>query len=100
MVGLEIQVLLDKEKRKEFLQAFDFLSKPPDKNHACVGKTLYENVGEDGRFIWVERWKDLKALKNYLSSDHYRSLLGAIEVLGELVETQLVEFKDLPESIG
>ena len=53
MVGLEIQVMLEKEKRKEFLQAFDLLSKPQDKNHACVGKTLYENVGEDGRFIWL-----------------------------------------------
>ena len=99
MIGLEIRVLLEKEKRKEFLHAFDLLSKPQDKSDACVKKTLYENVGEDGRFIWVEHWKDLKALKNYLSSDHYRSLLGAIEVLGELVETRLVEFKDLPESI-
>jgi hypothetical protein len=35
MVGLEIQVLLEKEKRKEFLQAFDLLSKPPEKSHAC-----------------------------------------------------------------
>ncbi|MBC8431933.1 MAG: antibiotic biosynthesis monooxygenase [Desulfobacterales bacterium] len=93
MVGLELRILLEKEKRKEFLQAFDLLSKPQDKNDACVQKTLYENVGEDGRFIWVERWKDLKALKNYLISDHYRSLLGVIEVLGELEDMQLVEFK-------
>ncbi|NQT69067.1 MAG: antibiotic biosynthesis monooxygenase [Desulfobacteraceae bacterium] len=99
MVGLEIRVLLEKEKRKEFLQAFDLLSKPPEKDDACVAKNLYENVAEDGRFIWVERWKDLKTLNNYMSSDHYRSLLGAIEVLGELVEMQLFEFKDLPESI-
>lgn len=81
------------------MQTFDLLSKPPDKNHACVAKNLYENVAEDGRFIWVERWKDLKTLNNYMSSDHYRSLLGAIEVLGELVEMQVVEFKDISKEL-
>ena len=100
MVGLEIRILLEKEKRREFLYAFNLFSKKPqDKNDACVEKTLYENVGEDGRFVWVEHWTDLRALKNYMSSDQYRSILGAIEVLGELVETQLVEFKDIPKSI-
>ncbi len=66
MVGLELRVLMEKEKRKEFLQAFDLLSKPHDKNDACVEKTLYENVDDDSRFIWVEHWTDLKALKNYV----------------------------------
>jgi quinol monooxygenase YgiN len=99
MFGLQIRVLLEKEKRKEFLQAFDLLSKPQDKNDACVEKNLYENVSEDGHFIWMEQWMDLKALKKYLASDHYRSLLGAIEVLGDLEEIQLVEFKELPESL-
>ena len=99
MVGLELRILMEKGKRKEFLQAFELLSKPHGKNDACVAKALYENVIEDGRFIWIEHWSDLKALKNYLSSNHYRSLMGAIEVLGELEEMRLVEFKDLPESI-
>ena len=53
MVGLEIQVRVAKEKRQEFLQTCDFLSQAKDRIGACVGQTLFEEVGELNRFpMW------------------------------------------------
>jgi quinol monooxygenase YgiN len=100
MVGLEIRVLLEKEKRKEFLHAFGLLSKPHDQDDACVQKTLYENVSEDGCFIWMERWTNLKALQDHLKSEHFRSILGAIEVLGKLENLHLAEYRVPPDDFN
>jgi quinol monooxygenase YgiN len=97
MVGLEIQVQLTKEKRKEFLQAFEFLA---CKSSECIGQYLYEDLGKDNRFLWMERWTNSKALEAHLKSDHFRSLMGAIEVLGELENLQLVKFRGPPDNLG
>jgi len=96
MVGLEIQVQLSKEKRREFLQAFEFLA---CKSSDCIGQYLYEDLNKDNRFLWMERWTNSNALEAHLKSDHFRSVLGAIEVLGELENLQLVEFKASPENL-
>lgn len=90
MVGLEIQVQLSKEKRREFLQAFEFLA---CKSSECIGQYLFEDLGKDNRFLWMERWTNLKALEKHLKSDQFKSLMGAIEVLGELEDLNLVELR-------
>jgi len=96
MVGLKILVQLTKEKRKEFLQAFDFLKR---QSSDCLGQYLYEDLNKDNRFLWMEQWTSSNALEAHLKSDHFRSVLGAIEVLGELENLQLVEFKASPENL-
>ncbi len=96
MVGLEIQVQLAKEKRREFLQAFEFLA---CKSSNCIGQYLYEDLGKDNRFLWMEHWTNLKALENHLKSDQFKSLMGAIEVLGELENLHLVELRAPPDNL-
>ena len=96
MVGLKILVQLTKEKRREFLQAFEFLT---CKSSDCLGQYLYEDINKDNRFLWMERWASSNALDAHLKSDHFRSVLGAIEVLGELENLQLVEFRAPPDNL-
>ncbi len=95
MVGLEIQVRVAKEKRQEFLQTCEFLAQAKDRIHACVGQTLFEEVSETNRFLYVEQWTDSGLVESYLASDRFRTLLGAIEVLGKLEDLRIVEFKQL-----
>jgi quinol monooxygenase YgiN len=96
MVGLEIQILLEKDNRKEFLQAIELLSESQSKIDTCIEQTLFLNSGDDNHFLWLERWADLNALEDYLISDQFRSLQGAIEVLGNLENMHIVEFKATP----
>ena len=95
MVGLEIQVRVAKEKRQEFLQTCEFHAQAKDRIGACVGQTLFEEVGELNRFLYVEQWTDSGLLESYLASDRFRTLLDAIEVLGKLEDLRIVEFKQL-----
>lgn len=96
MVGLKILVQLTKDKRREFLQAFQFLT---CKSSDCIGRYLYEDVNADNRFLWMEQWTNSDALGAHLKSDHFRSVLGAIEVLGQLENLQLVEFRAPPDNL-
>jgi quinol monooxygenase YgiN len=99
MLGLQIRVRMAQDKRREFLQAVDFFSCRPFSSEACTQKKLFEDVGEQTRFLWVEHWTDLKSLETYLRSDRFNSLLGAIDVLGELEDLHMVELKAFPEGI-
>jgi quinol monooxygenase YgiN len=96
MFGFEIQIQLLKGKRKEFLQAFEFLV---DKTSECIGRDLYEDANKDNRFLWAERWTDLKGIEDHMRSDRFKSLLGAIDVLGELEKLQIVEFRAPPDNL-
>ena len=99
MHGLEIRVQLTPDKRREFLQAFEFLSTKQYRSSECIGQSLFEDVAEGRHFLWIEQWTSLKALEDYLKSDQFRSLLGAIEVLGELKNLHLVEFRKPPDNL-
>jgi quinol monooxygenase YgiN len=48
----------------------------------------------------MEWWTNSKALEAHLKSEHFKSLLGAIEVLGELKNLHLVEFRTAPDKLG
>jgi quinol monooxygenase YgiN len=95
MVGLEIQVRVAKDKRQEFLQTCEFLAQAKDRIGAYVGQILFEGVGDPNHFLCVEEWTDSDPLESYLASDRFRTLLGAIEVLGKLEDLRIVEFKQL-----
>jgi quinol monooxygenase YgiN len=96
MIGLEIQIQLLKGKRKEFLHAFEFLS---PESPECIGQILYEDVNKDNRFLWALRWTNLKSLEDHICSDQFKSILGAIEILGELGDLEIIEYKLPPENL-
>ena len=97
MVGVEIHIRLEKEKRYEFLQAVRFCSLKCKEISACIEQMLYENVFEEGRFMWVEHWDNAESLKTHLQSDPFRALLGAVDVLGQIETGFLTELKQLPD---
>jgi len=97
MHGLEIFVLLAKDKRREFLQAIDSFSRRHLERKSCIQKMLFEEIGEQIRFMWVEHWTDLTAFEEYLKSDLFNSLLGTIDVLGEMEGLYLSGLKPFPD---
>lgn len=94
MVGLEIVIRVTKRNRHEFLQAMEFMRHREASGTECC---LYEEIGDSERLLWVERWDDHNALEANLHTEGFRTLLGAIKVLGELENLRLVQFKSLPD---
>lgn len=97
MVGLELVVRIAKDKRQEFMQAFDMLTRLEDRDDACLDQWLFQETEESDRFLWREHWSDSKSLEAYLKTDRFRSLRGAIDVLGILEDLSMVEFKSISD---
>lgn len=95
MVGLEILVQVEANKRQEFLQAFEMLSKLEGRQSACLIQTLYEDIGTPNRFLWVEKWSASEPLEDYVGTDRFKTLLGAVQILGSLEDMRLVETRSL-----
>ena len=93
MVGFQILVKVSPDKRQEFLHTFNLLTRADHRSGQCIGQCLFEDVGETNRFLWSEIWNDSKTMEAHLETDRFRSLLGAIDVLGTLKKMHKVSFK-------
>lgn len=85
MVGFEILVRVDTGKKTEFLQAFELLKRYAHKEKDRLSVDLYSSINEQDVFLWVEHWQMAEALSTYLENNIFRSMMGAIEILGQLV---------------
>lgn len=85
MVGLEILVKIHPEKRVEFIQAFDLMIKRNQLNDSRIELLLFEQLQEQNTFLWLEHWKNIESLTDYYQENKFKSLLGAIEILGQLI---------------
>jgi len=95
MIGLEIFIDIAPGKRQEFLQTAEtLLAERPVVDSACADRAVFEQHGAPNRFLWNENWEDRAALEAHLASAEFRTLLGALRVLGETHDLRIVS----PES--
>jgi len=94
LVGIEIKIEVKPEKRPEFLQAVESLQRAVGDEAACQSQHVYEERGHPNQFLWVERWTGAGEIRARLHSAKFRSLMGAIRVLGTTSELSVVESRD------
>ncbi|MFC1657488.1 antibiotic biosynthesis monooxygenase family protein [Candidatus Moduliflexota bacterium] len=90
MVGLELRIRIKPDKRTEFLQMREMLGGKA-RPEGCVEQKIYEEIEGSNSFLWSERWNTKGPLDEYMKSQDFRMILGAVEVLGELEEQRTVE---------
>jgi quinol monooxygenase YgiN len=97
MVELEILVKISPRKRHEFLQAFALMahkkSRTPGMRHR-TSQSLFEKINEPNCFLWREEWESADRLASYRQSDQFRSLLGAFDILGQLIRIRTHNIKE------
>lgn len=84
MVGLEIIIKIRSDKRVEFLQAVEMIKELQPTPGGCVRQTLYEKVESPNTFLWAEDWKSSEALAFHQRTEQFKTMVGAINVLGAL----------------
>ena len=57
----------------------------------CSERRLYEEAIAPTNLLLIEQWSDKVAMNSYLSSEQFRALIGAVKVLGELVDIHIAE---------
>lgn len=89
-IALEIAFSISSSKRLEFLQTLDSLlsDTAPAAGLSSIG--CFEEIGEQGHFLWRECWRSEADLENRLQTDVIKTLMGAIGVLGELERVEVL----------
>jgi quinol monooxygenase YgiN len=73
------------------MQMFKETSQPNRLPAACSERRLYEEAIAPTNLLLIEHWSDEVAMHSYLSSEQFRALIGAVKVLGELVDIRISE---------
>ena len=94
-VGIEVLSKIPPENRREFIQSFKVLPEYDGCRDNCDFHMLLEDVGEMNRFLWVEHWVDKQAMEKYLQSDRFKTILGAIDALGELLHFNRIKVNSI-----
>ena len=96
-VGIEMLSKIPPENRREFIQSFKLLLQFEDCSDNCIYHKLFEDVGEMNHFLWVEHWADEKTLEKYLLSNRFKTILGAVEALGELIHFNRIKVNKIQQ---
>ena len=86
MVILKLVAEITPHKKKEFLQAMQSLVVAAPAEEGCLERVVYQRIDDEYSFCCLETWKSQQSLEAHLSTDHFKALLGAMQVLGELKE--------------
>jgi quinol monooxygenase YgiN len=91
MIGVVIRARVEPDRRYELMQMFKESSRPDQLPESCLERRVYEESHLPTNLLLVEHWSDKSAMNSYLSSDHFRALVGAVKVLGKLVDVRIFE---------
>jgi quinol monooxygenase YgiN len=100
MIGLELSLQCEERHRAELKQTLENLSQAQMAKGSCVECSVYEDLRRPNGFLWLQWWKAERELQHHLSSVEFRTLLGAVKVLGSLVSTRVVGLQDSTSIMG
>jgi hypothetical protein len=100
MIGLELSVTSDDRHRTELLQTLENLSHDQARMGDCLECRVYERMPRSNDFMWHQWWRSERQLEGHHGSVPFRTLLGAIKVLGRLESARVVELQDSTSVMG
>jgi quinol monooxygenase YgiN len=84
-------------KRKELLQTIEAMSASMRKEKGCLSHHLYEDMEDENVLCLLEEWESQEDLENYLKSDRFAVLLGAMDLL---CEGPVIKFSKVSSTAG
>jgi quinol monooxygenase YgiN len=94
-VGFLVMSKFPPGNRREFINSFNISPEFEECRKNCAFCQLFEDVGEQNCFLWVELWQNEKALDEYLESDRFKTIMGAVETLGELIHFKKIQSQNI-----
>ena len=99
MIGLAIRARVEPDQRHELMQMFKETSRPDQLPESCLERRVYEEAYLPTNLLLVEQWSDKGAMNFYLSSDQFRALIGAVKVLGKLLDVRVFEAESIQQMV-
>jgi hypothetical protein len=90
MFTLRLLARVPGEKRREFLESLTALTA---KEGGFCRKLLLKDVTDDTFYCWMGDCDSAAELEAFVSSDTFRAIRGAAQVLGTLEDVSIVEIR-------
>jgi quinol monooxygenase YgiN len=81
MIVNTTKIIVHPDKRAEFLQTVHRLTEPIKAAKGCVTCSFYVDAADENSSLLVSEWESEIDLNNYLLSDEFAILRGAINIL-------------------
>lgn len=78
----------ESDRRQPLIEAATELVELSLHDDGCIAYDLYGSLTADDRLMIVETWRDEKALKAHMASEHFRRLVPRIEELSTMTLEQ------------
>jgi quinol monooxygenase YgiN len=91
VIGVIIRAEVEPDQRRELIQMCKSWLASSQVPKACSERRVYEDVISPTCLLLVEEWSNQQAMHSYLSSELFRALIGAVKVLGNLVDLRVFE---------
>jgi quinol monooxygenase YgiN len=87
MILIVMRMKIVSEKRRELSQTIDSLSRSIRMEKGCKRCDFCQSVEDENRLFLLEEWDTQENLMAHLKSEHYRVILGAMNLLKEPCES-------------
>ena len=91
MIAILIRAEVEPEQRHELMQMYRSWRASNELPAACLERRFYEDAISPMCLLLVEEWVNEEAMHSYLYSEQFRALIGAVKVLGTLVDVRISE---------
>jgi hypothetical protein len=91
MIQLRIEAKIVESKQSEFEQSVHYIIKSKLQKFDGKNHRIFKEMDDSGCIKYTEEWDDLDNLYRYIQSDDFKSLMGAMEVLGEISSAKIIK---------
>ena len=93
MVRLIVRAEVDADQQHELMRTCKSWVASDHLPGSCLERRVYQDAVSPTCLVLVEKWFSEQAMTSYLSSEQFRALIGAVKVLGRLVDIRVSESK-------
>jgi len=92
MIIIHAFIKVDSEHRREFLELAKQVTIPSQAEEGNISYHFYEDPEQPNNFVFVEKWKDQKAIEQHEETSHFKNFIKGIQdLLREPVHAELYE---------
>lgn len=91
VIGILIRAQVEPDQRHELMQMCKSWNASNHLPAACLERRVYQDAISPTHLLLVEQWSDKEAMNSHLCSDRFRALIGAVKVLGKLMDVRISE---------
>jgi quinol monooxygenase YgiN len=100
MFVVTVTARVEPHRRHELMQMFQEISRPDRLPPGCLERRIYEESNSPTNLLLIEQWSETGELKVQLLSDQFRALIGAVKVLGKLIDIDIFEAASIRDLVG